>query len=73
MLFTKDSGGCWWQNILAEQNWLLRLSLSKVSPYGKLPAEFLQYLWFGPVQKFMVLPSEDVHKAHLWDGPPSAD
>lgn len=49
--------------IWTEYNWLLRLPLSKISccrQVGGVQAESLEYFWFGPVQKFMVLPGEDV-------------
>lgn len=57
--------------VLAKHDWLLSLSLSKsllLEQIAGVLAEFLEYLEFGPVQQFMVLLSEDMHKAHLPNG-----
>lgn len=60
--------------ILAEHNWLLRLPLSEVSYCSKLQvvAESLDYLPFGPVHKFTVLPDDDGPTTHLLNGLPAS-
>ena len=52
---------------LGRHKWLLRQSLSK-SLLLKQVAESLEYLGFGPIQKFMVPPSENVQRAHFLNG-----